>query len=71
MNNCYQPEMRAQLRELRNIAGLSYEALAEKSGVSVLTIAKIETGLCNPRIDTLEYIAGALGCELVISFKKI
>ena len=22
-------------------------------------------------IDTLEYIAGALGCELVISFKKI
>lgn len=67
----YQEAMRAQLRELRNIAGLSYEALAEKSGLSVFTICRIETGLCNPRIDTLEYIAGALGCKLVVSFEEI
>lgn len=70
MNGVYQPEMREQIRKIREEQGLSHEATAQKAGVDILTIAKIEYGLCNPRIDTLEYIAGALGCKLVIRFVK-
>lgn len=71
MNNCYQPEMRKQLVELRKAAGMSQQKLADKTGISRKCVIRIERGLHSPRIDTLEWIATALGCELVISFKKI
>lgn len=40
---------------------LSQEELAEKSGVSAIAISRIELGKQNPKPETLEKIAKALG----------
>lgn len=50
-----------RIRELRRALGLSAEALAEKSGVGVATIRRIELGDADPKFSTLERIAQALG----------
>jgi transcriptional regulator with XRE-family HTH domain len=51
----------AQLRTLRRLAGLSQEALAEKAGVSVNTVAGIEDGQRRrPHLHTLRVLADAL-----------
>jgi transcriptional regulator with XRE-family HTH domain len=56
--------MASRLRCLRIEALLSQEQLALGSGVSRSTIAKLEGGGGNPRLDTLFSICGVLGCEL-------
>jgi transcriptional regulator with XRE-family HTH domain len=50
----------ANLRQLRESAGLSREALATRSGVSARGIEDIEKG-ASPRISTLSKLAEALG----------
>lgn len=51
----------AQLRRRRQMAGLTQEELAEKSGVSVRAISDIERGYTDqPHYGTLRRIAGAL-----------
>ncbi len=53
------------LRQFRLRAGLTQEALAEQSGVSVRTIRGLETGTRrNPRRTSLRQLADALGLEL-------
>ncbi len=50
------------LRRYRLAAGLSQEALAERAGLGVSTIAALERGRRNaPRADTLALLADALG----------
>lgn len=52
-----------KLKELRLAAGLSQQALFEKSGVSVRTIQDVEArGDC--RMSTAYLLAQALGCSL-------
>ena len=52
------------MRERRR-AGLTQEELAEKAGVGIATIARIETGdIDAPRVSTLRKLASALGIEV-------
>jgi len=49
-----------QIQQLRKQKGLSQEALAERSGLSVRTIQRIEAGVSKPRVFTLKVLANAL-----------
>ena len=49
-----------RLRALRNQKGLSQEALAEDSGLSLRTIQRIENSESNPTGETLKRLANAL-----------
>lgn len=46
---------------LRDAAGLTQEALAERAGMSQQYISDLERGKCNPTIVTLYELAQALG----------
>ncbi len=48
-------------------AGISQKELAELSGMDQSDISKIERGVANPSVDTLDRIAKALGGRLSIS----
>lgn len=56
------------LRE-REAAGFSQQELANRSGVSRVTLARLETGRANPSVDVLERIASGFGKELRLSFE--
>lgn len=56
------------LRE-REAAGFSQQELANRSGVSRITLARLETGRANPSVDVLERIASGFGKELRLSFE--
>jgi transcriptional regulator with XRE-family HTH domain len=57
--------LRAQLREARGARGLSQASLAALSGISRVTIARLEGGAAaNVRAGTLERLCGALDLEL-------
>lgn len=59
-----------QLREARTRAGLTLAQVAEKSGVRLETVSRLEMGRYkNPTIDTLQRVAGAVGAELTLSLK--
>jgi excisionase family DNA binding protein len=49
-----------RLRQLREAAGLSQLALAERSGISHEVISRLETGRCWPKASTLRALAEAL-----------
>jgi transcriptional regulator with XRE-family HTH domain len=51
------------LKEQRLRAGLLQEELAKKAGVGKSTIVKIETGVVQPRRDTCQRLAKALGIK--------
>ncbi|MFV0592742.1 MAG: DUF4870 domain-containing protein [Draconibacterium sp.] len=48
------------IRDLRSRKGISQELLAEKSGVSLRTVQRIENGETEPRGDTIGRLANAL-----------
>ena len=50
-----------RVRILRDRAGLTMRALAERSGVHVSTICATEIGKTQPRVETLRALAAALG----------
>jgi transcriptional regulator with XRE-family HTH domain len=50
---------------LRDEAGLTQEALAERSGLTQQYISHLERGKCNPTIVTLYELAQALGVSQV------
>jgi len=52
------------LKPLRKAANLTQQQLADKSGISRVTLARIETGACNPSLDTLRALSAALGCTI-------
>lgn len=53
------------VRELRRLSGLSQRELAERAGTSGPTIAAYESGTKEPRISTLDRLAGCAGHQLV------
>lgn len=57
----------AVLKQIRRIKKVKIQDLAKKTGLNVRTISLIENGKANPRIDTLEKIAEALDCKIVIA----
>jgi transcriptional regulator with XRE-family HTH domain len=57
--------LKEKLREERRRAGLTQGELAEKAGVGINTIVRIETGeIEEPRVSTLRKLASALGLEV-------
>lgn len=49
-----------RLKKLRNQKGMSQEALANESGLSLRTIQRIENGVTNPTGDSLKRLSNAL-----------
>ena len=49
-----------KLARIRKEKGLSQEKLSEVSGVSRVTIARFETGVSSPKLQTLKRLADAL-----------
>jgi transcriptional regulator with XRE-family HTH domain len=52
------------VRHWRTIRGVSLRALAERSGVGYVNIARLELGQTDPRLSTLERLAEALGVSV-------
>jgi serine-type D-Ala-D-Ala carboxypeptidase/endopeptidase len=52
------------LRRERRRTGLTQEELAERAGVAVTTVSRIEEGVTAPRIPTLRKIAQALELQV-------
>jgi len=48
------------LRRIRDARALSMRALGKKAGISYVTLARIETGIYDPRLSTLQKLAKAL-----------
>lgn len=62
-------ELAKKIKELRSRKGMSQEELAEKSQLSLRTVQRIEGGETEPRGDTLQRLASALGTtpdELIV-----
>ena len=57
------------VRKARALAGMSQKELSAATGIDQADISKIECGLANPSVGTLERIAGALGGTLSISIE--
>src|SRR6059058_3104338 len=58
--------MRAKdiVRVARRRSGLTQRRLAQKRGISVSSISRIERGFADPRVDTLDRLVRACGMEL-------
>jgi transcriptional regulator with XRE-family HTH domain len=50
-----------RIREVRKERGISQGELAEKAGISLITISRIERGERDPHVRTLAQIARGLG----------
>lgn len=55
-----------KIRTLREKAGLSQAQLAKRAGMYQPGIARIENGRSETSVETLEKVATALGCSLVV-----
>ncbi len=58
----------ANLINARDHAGLTQKQLADRTGIHQSDICKIERGLANPSISTLQRLAHGLGMSLQIQF---
>jgi transcriptional regulator with XRE-family HTH domain len=58
-------------KRLRHGREMTQAQVAKKSGVSVLTYSKIESGSASPRIDTLYKVASALGVSIHELFAQV
>ena len=57
------------VRAARKRAGISQSELAERTGTSQPSVARLEKGLVSPTVVTLDRIARALGTDLVVDFE--
>lgn len=55
--------VRIMVKELRESQFLTQRELAEKSGIGVATIVRIEKGTHSPTFRTIKRLAAALGVE--------
>lgn len=62
-------KLAARLTEARNRIGITQKQLAEKTGIYQADISKIERGLSNPSISTLQRLAEGMGLQIEVSFK--
>lgn len=56
-------EFGARLRALRRTTGMTMQQLADRAGLAVSTISKIETSRTSPTYDVLLKLAGGLGAD--------
>ena len=54
------------LQQARRAAGLSQGELAARSGLSRMTVQKLEAGAIDPRLSTIEVLLRVLGLSLVL-----
>ena len=59
------------IKELRRLKGLRQADLASLAGLKQPNLSRIEHGLCVPRTQTMEHIAGGLGMTLQELLKRI
>lgn len=59
------------IKNRRKSLKVTQPQLAELADVSVNTLYKIESGLANPRLETLSKIADVLGMEIRLDVKTI
>jgi transcriptional regulator with XRE-family HTH domain len=57
-------EFGKNIQRLRRSAGLTQEQLADRADIAPRVIQRIESGMANPKIGTLQDIAQALGCSI-------
>ncbi len=63
-------ELAKEMVTRRDILGITQEQLADLSQVGMKTIYKLEQGIGNPSINTVEKVLDVLGLELIIKLKK-
>ena len=56
--------LRSEFRRLRSESGMSYDALAEKTGVSRRTLISVENGQSNGSVETWYRITDAFGISM-------
>ncbi|MEW1638675.1 helix-turn-helix transcriptional regulator [Streptomyces sp. NPDC093801] len=54
----------ARVRDARTVAGLTQEALAQRVGIDLKTVHRIEYAISDPSLTVLLLIAAALGVSL-------
>lgn len=59
-----------EIQRVRAEANLTQKELADLTGIDQSDISKIERGISNPTVSTLERIASALGAKLVIRIER-
>lgn len=59
-----------QITTLRNHLDMTQSKLSEKTGIYQAEISKVERGIGNPSLNTLQRIADGLGAKLKITFVK-
>lgn len=59
-----------RIKELRQNAGFSQEAFADRCGFARSYMSRIERGGANPSLDAIEILAGALEIEVGQLFAK-
>lgn len=60
-------ELMIQIARARKESGVTQKKLEELSGVRQPVIARMETGVTSPRLDTVMKVLAALGKKLVIT----
>ena len=60
-----------QVRAMREAKGLSQHDLAKLLHTSRSTIAQLEAGACEPRIDTLDRVGRAFDAYLVVEHRAL
>lgn len=58
------------LYEFRHELGYTQAVLAKKAGLAKSTIVRIETGIMNPRLETLQQIADSVGAHVELKFVR-
>lgn len=73
MNNDFYLKLGKQIKQRRRQLGLSQQELAEKLGISLNFIGKIEVAFSKPSLDTLIKIADGLNLTVsdLCNFNKI
>ena len=64
-------EIGNQIKERRDILGITQPDLAEMANISINTLYKIETGQANPTLKVLSKIVDILGMEFKMTIKTL
>ena len=57
--------------DARKCSGLTQKQLSEKTGIAQADISKLERGVANPSLKTLQRLAAGMGMKLKIEFQPI
>jgi transcriptional regulator with XRE-family HTH domain len=60
-----------ELQRVRKASGLTHQLLAQRAGVSRMTVQRTEAGKIDPRLSTLLVLARALGMDLMLVPKAL